>query len=103
MQQTFPLIWSGAEVALPYISILVVEVDDQAEGSSSHRLCGDEGVLEGGLPARRNHGAQLQSREVLDVELIILTDKRSRVRENPQNPAGGRGGRGGVDLFPTCG
>lgn len=57
-----------------YTAVLVVEVDDESERPPSHRLSGDEGVLEGGLSAGRNHGAQLQSGEVLDVELVILIE-----------------------------
>lgn len=56
-----------------YVAVLVVEVDDESERPPSHRLCGDEGVLEGGLSAGGNHGAELESREVLDVELVILS------------------------------
>lgn len=53
-------------------AVLVVEVDHQPERPPPHRLGGDEGVLEGGLSRRRNHGSQLESSEVLDVELVIL-------------------------------
>lgn len=53
-------------------AVLVVEVDDQAEGPPPHGLGGDEGVLEGGLSPRRNHSSQLESGEVLDVELVVL-------------------------------
>lgn len=60
-----------------YGGVLVVEVDDKAKGTPTHGLCGDEGVLEGGLSARRHLGAQLQGREVLDVELVVL-HKRKR-------------------------
>ena len=58
-----------------HIAVLVVEVDDQAEGPASHWFSGDEGVLEGRLPAGLNHKAQLESCEVLDVELEILRHK----------------------------
>lgn len=56
----------------PYAVVLVVEVDDESKRPASHGLGRDEGVLEGGLAARRNHSAQLQRREVLDVELVVL-------------------------------
>lgn len=55
-----------------YAAVLVVEVDDEPERPPSHRLRGDEGVLEGGLSARGDHGTELQSGKVLDVELVIL-------------------------------
>lgn len=55
-----------------HVAVLVVEVDDQAEGASAHGLGGDERVLEGGLALRGHHDAQLQRREVLDVELEVL-------------------------------
>lgn len=61
-----------------YGGVLVVEVDDQAKGAPPHGLGRDEGVLEGGLSARRHRNAQLQGREVLDVELVVL-HKRKRV------------------------
>lgn len=56
----------------PYVAVLVVEVDDQSEGSASHWFGGDEGVLERRLSAGRNQQAQLEGCEVLDVELEIL-------------------------------
>ena len=64
--------WALQQQNWTHIAVLVVEVDDQAEGASSHGLGGDEGVLEGGLALRGNHEAQLQGREVLDVELEVL-------------------------------
>lgn len=60
-----------------YIAILVVQVDDESEGPASHGLRGDEGVLEGRLSAGRNHEAQLEGCEVLDVELEILGETRT--------------------------
>lgn len=66
----------------PYVAVLVVEVDDKSKRPPSHRLGGDERVLEGGLFAGGNHDAELESREVLDVELVILTETdRTKVRE----------------------
>ena len=61
-----------SEAPPPYAAVLVVEVDDESERPPSHRLCGDEGVLEGDLAAGEDGGAELERREVLDVELIIL-------------------------------
>lgn len=60
----------------PYIVVFVVEVNDQSEGPSSHWLGRDEGVLKGGLFAGWNHGAELQSCEVLNVELVVLDHGR---------------------------
>lgn len=65
----------------PYTAVLVVEVDDQPERPPSHRLCGDEGVLKGGLSARGDHGAQLEGGEVLDVELVILSGTKQKPGE----------------------
>lgn len=65
-------LWAGS-IYDPYIAVLVVEVDDESEWPPSHWLCGDERVLKGGLSAGRNHDAELESGEVLDVELVILT------------------------------
>lgn len=65
----------------PYTAVLVVEVDDQPERPPSHWLSGDEGVLKGGLSASRDHGAQLQSGEVLDVELVILRGTKQKPGE----------------------
>lgn len=66
-----------------YVGVLVVEVDDQAEGPPPHGLGGDEGVLEGGLPAGGNLDAELQRREVLDVELVILKGRGRGQRGAP--------------------
>lgn len=74
-----------------YSGVLVVEVDDQAEGAPPHGLCGNEGVLEGGLAARRHLGPQLQRREVLDVELVVLHErKRATSTLSPPYIAGGQ-------------
>lgn len=62
-----------------YAAVLVVEVDDKPKRPPSHRLRGDEGVLKGGLSARGDHGAELESSKVLDVELVIL----QRNKEEP--------------------
>lgn len=62
-----------------HAAVLVVEVDDESEGPPPHGLSGDKGVLERGLFAGRNHGAELQSREVLDVELVILKEAQGSV------------------------
>ena len=73
-QHAETLLWRRA-----YIAVLVVEVDDQAEGPASHWFCGDEGVLERRLSAGLNHKAQLEGCEVLDVELEILRHKTDPV------------------------
>lgn len=67
----------------PHAVVLIVQVDDESKRPPPHGLGRDEGVLEGGLPAGRNHGAELQSREVLDVELIILTGRKSPEMKGP--------------------
>ncbi|MEQ2215744.1 hypothetical protein XENOCAPTIV_005331 [Xenoophorus captivus] len=50
------------------------DVDDESERPASHRFCWDERVLKGCLSAGRNQGAELEGCEVLDVELVILTE-----------------------------
>lgn len=63
----------------PYVAVLVVEVDDESKRPPPHGLCGDEGVLEGGLPTPGDFNAKLQRREVLDVELVILKEKHRKL------------------------
>lgn len=78
-----------------YSGVLVVEVDDQPKGAPPHGLGRDEGVLKGGLSARWHHGAQLQGREVLDVELVVLHKRKQVTSQSypppPPPPVGGQG------------
>lgn len=94
-------IHEGHDAPPPYTAVLVVEVDDESEWPPSHWLCGDEGVLKGGLSAGGNRGAELEGSEVLDVELVILKGSERKKRQSQSSsPAGGGGGS---ECFCTCG